>query len=158
MVMIPTYRCLLSAATFEFSWIILPPLLPIDGIRLTSLASGSPDAQHDRAEGRLVPSTTTWVQSRPSLFVITSWEIHAGLKTAFRGLSDLNEFLSLEPRLWIPCQFHLSRDESGITIWSAISWKESNCHWMINRGAENKTKNVSKKSVTKHFYDCFDCF
>lgn len=97
----PTYRCLgllssRAATSFEFPWIILPllrlafmptaPTAPPAQLAPSApwSASGSPEAQQFKAEGRLVPSIATLVQSRPSLLVITSWAMQAGLKTALR--------------------------------------------------------------------------
>ena len=132
----PTYRCLgllssRAATSFEFPWIILPllrlafmPTAPPAPPAPWS-ASGSPDAQQFRAEGRLVPSIATLVQSRPSLLVITSWAMQAGLKTALRVWSaiDSREVLNFEPRSTMLCHFQRSSEESGRANWSAMSWK-----------------------------------
>ena len=123
MMMIATYRCLLMSATpfDEFSGIILPLLicrLPLAPPLET--ASGNPDAQQDRAEGKLVPSISTLFQSMP-LLVITSWLIQAGAKTAFgKSISD-RDALNFEPSLWISDHFHSLRLVSEVANWSANS-------------------------------------
>ncbi len=155
--MLVFYLCILTGTTMSLAWSLsgspgLPSLERTS--RAVAVASlllpppslfGNDSAQHWIASVSLTDSTETDFQLG---LVSTSWAMQEGEKTAVT-LFRLRRREA--PRSWMlfhwlgePGEEDMEEGDEGEVdipaMLSAYSWKVSNCHWKMNRGAERKKR------------------
>ncbi len=99
---------------------------------------GSEADQHSMASGRDLPPTRTSVQED---LVRASWAMQAGEKTAVT-LLRLRRREAPTEEIRSQRSPEEDREEEDKAMLSAKSWKVSNCHWKMNKGAANRGKLV----------------